>query len=241
MFKRLSRIVVTAFTLSLAVTGVIRADDAPAPTAGSGPDVALKTTVDQIRGMIRENFQAYKADSTKFYKAVDDVVVPRFDVPKIAQEVLGQNFRAATPDQRTRFGTAFKNMLVRSYANAMLDYNDSVSVSWGSPRISADGQEANVASTLTQSNGQPLVIAFRVHKVADDWKIIDITVENVSLVLNFRTQLNSEIHRTSLDDVIGRMEKGEFNAHKGQQQTAPAAGNGGSALEQTTRRLNATA
>jgi len=32
----------------------------------------------------------------------------------------------------------------------------------------------------------------------------------VSLITNFRTQLTAEIKKTSLDDVIKRMESGEF-------------------------------
>ena len=47
--------------------------------------------------------------------------------------------------------------------------------------------------------------------------MFDIAVENISLITNFRTQLNAEIKRTSLEDVIKRMESGEFA------QTAPGA------------------
>jgi len=42
----------------------------------------------------------------------------------------------------------------------------------------------------------------------DEWKIYDITVESISLVTNFRSQVTSEIKRTSIDAVITRMETG---------------------------------
>lgn len=198
----------------LGLAGPARADAAPA----LAPDVALKSTVDQIRGMIKQHYPEYKADQGKFYQAVNDVVVPRFDVDGISKLVLGANYRSATPDQRSRFAAAFKDMLVHTYANAMLDNYNSVNVTWLTPRISADGTDAAVNTSLTRDNGQSFAIGFRVHVVDGDWKIVDISVENISLVLNFRTQLNSEIKRTSLDDVITRMQNGQFKASDKPQQ-----------------------
>ena len=198
-----------ALLLALGLTGAAQAAD-PAPA--QAPDVALKTTTDQIRGLIKAHYAEYRADQAKYYKAVDEVVVPRFDVPGIAKLVLGMNYRSATPEQRDRFSKAFKNMLVGSYANAMLDNYNSVNINWMPPRLAPNATDAAVNTSLTRDNGQSYAIGFRVHLVDGDWKIYDIAVENVSLVLNFRTQINSEIKRTSLDDVITRMESGQFKA-----------------------------
>jgi phospholipid transport system substrate-binding protein len=203
-----------ALAMLLGLAGPAGADGAPA----QAPDVELKATVDQIRGLIKQRYGEYKADQSKFYQAVNDVVVPRFDIDGISRLVLGPNYRSATPDQRARFASAFKDMLVHTYANAMLDNYNSVNVTWMTPRISADGGDATVNTTLSRDNGQSYAIGFRVHLVNGDWKIVDISVENISLVLNFRTQLNSEIKRTSLDDVITRMQKGQFKASGNSQQ-----------------------
>ena len=210
MIKLLTR---PLLAFALAVTASLGMAAAQADTApAQAPDVALKTTTDQIRAMIKDHYAEYKADQAKFYQAVNDVVVPRFDVPGIAKLVLGVNYRTATPDQRTRFATAFKDMLVHSYANAMLDNYKSASINWMPPRLAPNATDAAVNTTLSRDNGQSYAIGFRVHVIDGDWKIYDITVENVSLVLNFRTQLNSEIKRTSLDDVISRMQNGQFKS-----------------------------
>ena len=197
-------IMTLAFVLGLA--GAAQADTMPT----QAPDAELKAATDQIRGLIKGHYAEYKADQAKYYKVVNDVVVPRFDVPGIAKLVLGQNYRSATQEQRDRFASAFKDMLVGSYANAMLDNYNSVNITWMPPRASANATDVAVNTSLARDNGQSYAIGFRVHVVDGDWKIWDITVENVSLVLNFRTQIASEIKRTSLDDVISRMEKGQF-------------------------------
>lgn len=201
MIKRLLSL---AFASALAVAGAAAAD---APQA---PDVALKNTTDQIRSMIKDHYSEYRADPNKFYKAVDEVVVPRFDLPYIAKLVLGANYRTATPDQRTRFASAFKDMLVHAYATAMLDNYNSAKITWDAPRMEANGGDGSIGSHLVKDSGQNFDIVFRVHQVNNDWLVYDLVVDNVSLVFNFRTQLNSEIRKGGLDDVIARMVKGEF-------------------------------
>jgi len=203
-------------TVFLGMTAA-RADAVPAQAPAQAPDVALKATTEQIRGMIRDHYAEYKANSAVFYQAVNDVVVPRFDVPGISRAVLAINYRNATPDQRTRFAAAFKDMLVHSYANALLDNYKSVKIEWMPPRM-LNATDAAVNTSLTRDNGQSFAIGFRVHVVDGEWKVLDITVENVSLVLSYRTQLNHEIATSGLDDVISRMQNGQFKPDSDQSQ-----------------------
>ncbi|MDR3419602.1 MAG: ABC transporter substrate-binding protein [Nevskia sp.] len=205
MIQQTTRRVFLCLGLGLSV-GAAVADATPA----QGADAAVKSTTEQIRVLIRQHHDEYKANQAKFYQAVNDVVVPRFDVPYIAKLVLSKNYRTATPDQRTHFANAFKDMLLHSYANAMLDNYDSAKIDWMPARLSDDKSEAAVNSTVKRDNGQTYAIGFRVHAVDGDWKIYDITVENVSLVLNFKTQIDAEIKRSSLDEVIARMEQGQY-------------------------------
>ncbi|WP_293369295.1 phospholipid-binding protein MlaC [Nevskia sp.] len=181
---------------------------AGAQAAATTPDQALRGTTEQIQKLIKDNYKTYRADLPTFYKAVDDVVVPRFDVPYITQLVLATHYKAASPEQRTRFAAAFKNMLVRAYGNAMLDNYASIQIEWLPVRV--DGDKALVNTSMSSGAGQKYAIGFRVRKVNDDWKVFDIAVENISLITNFRTQLSAEIKKTSLDDVIRRMETDDF-------------------------------
>lgn len=176
------------------------------------PEAALKESTEKLQTLIRDNYKDYRADSQKFYQVVDDVVVPRFDVPYVTKLVLATNYRTASAEQRSRFSEAFKNMLMRSYANAMLDNYNSVKIEWAPPRLAPGATDTVVNTKLARDNGKPYEIGFRVHVSHDEWKIYDIIVEDISLVTNFRTQLNSEIKKTSLEEVIARMEHGDFVA-----------------------------
>ena len=183
-----------------------------AHAAAPAPDELVKTTTATLQKDIGANHVKYKANLPAFYKVVDDIIVPHFDVPYIGKLVLARNWKTASEEQRTHFQVAFKNMLIRAYANALLDNYDTVDVQWQPLRMTPETTDVTVNSTLNRKVGQPIHIGFLMHTVESDWKIYDITIENVSLISNFRAQFASEIKKTSLDDVIKRMETGEMAA-----------------------------
>lgn len=176
------------------------------------PDQVAQESTAQIQQLLRDNHAKYRADNKLYYKVVNDVVVPHFDVPYIGRLVLGRNSKTATDEQRTRFQNAFKDMLIRSYANALLDNYESVKVTWQPLRTAAGATDVTVNSSLLRDGKPPVPVGFVMHLVNNDWKIYDITVENISVVINFRTQINAEIQKNGLDSVIARMESGEYSA-----------------------------
>jgi phospholipid transport system substrate-binding protein len=199
----ISKIILSLSTALIAVSA--QAADIKAPD-----QVAQEATA-QIQQLLHDNHAKYKADTKLYYKTVNDVAVPHFDVPYIGRLVLGRNAKTATDDQRTRFQNAFKDMLIRSYATALLDNYETVKLSWQPLRSTAGATDVTVNVSLLRDGKQPVPVGFVMHLVGSDWKIYDITVENISVVLNFRTQINAEIQKNGLDSVITRMESGEYS------------------------------
>lgn len=181
-----------------------------AETAGPAPDVLVREVTARVQADIAENREAYRADPAKLAAMIDEQVVPHFDVPRITRLVLGQHGRGASPEQLARFGEAFKTMLFKSYASALLEYQDSVRIEWRPLNLPADASRATVQSTLIRSDAAPVPVSFVLQKTAQGWKVFDITVENISLINNFRAQLHGEISRNGLDAVIQRLEGGQM-------------------------------
>src|ERR1043166_7232060 len=129
----------TGAVLSLAALNVPAAGAPPA--AAQSPDQIVRDTTEKMQDLIRKNHEKYKADQAAFYKVVDEQLVPHFDVKAIAQQVMGRHWRSASEDQRNRFTEAFKVMLIRSYANTLLDNYDMVKSEWQPLRMSADATD----------------------------------------------------------------------------------------------------
>lgn len=196
--KKLLLTLVTALGLAVTVQA------APTP-----PDQMIKTSTDTLQGLISKNVEKYRSDKPGFYKVVDEVIVPHFDTKYIAQMVLARNWKAASPEQRSRFEVAFKTMLINSYADSLLTYYDSVSAEIKPPRMAAGATEATVGTSLIRKNAPPIALVFATRLVGQDWKIWDISVEGISLVTSFRSQINAEVQKNGLDSVIAKMESGQ--------------------------------
>jgi ABC-type transport system involved in resistance to organic solvents, auxiliary component len=198
MFKHVTTILLSTLLLFTAL-----------PTlAATGPESVLKSTVEQLQNQIQAHHSEYEADRDKFYKLVNNKVVPLFDVPYISQIVLARYWRQATPQQRQEFQKAFTRMIVRSYADSLLENANSVQVDWKPTRTSDNGKRATVNTVLKRNDGQSYPIGFSMRLTGGQWKIYDITVNGLSLALNFRSQLSSEVRREGLDKVIDKMESG---------------------------------
>jgi len=187
-----------------ALTAVSVAAAAPVP-----PDEVVKTTTERLQKEIGAREKEFKADPTKLYAFVDEVVVPKFDTKYIAQLILARHWKQASDDQRKRFQAAFKDMLVHSYANALVEYHTQVTAEWQPLRMAPDATDVTVNSRLLREGKPPLPIGFAMRLKDGEWKVYDIVIENLSLVTSFRGQINSEIKRTSLDALIQRLESGQ--------------------------------
>jgi phospholipid transport system substrate-binding protein len=188
---------------------------ATAAFAITPPDEVVKATSARLQKDIHERQVEFKKDPKKLYAYVDDVIVPHFDTRYIAQLILARNWKGASEDQRTRFEKAFKDMLVHGYADALVEYHDSVKAEWQPLRMAPDATDVTVQSRLMREGGKPpLPIGFAMHLKDNDWKVYDIIVENLSLVQSFRSQVSSEIRRSSLDAVIQKLESGQTIAPK---------------------------
>lgn len=186
-----------------------------AQAAPNAPDEVIKTAVTKVQGLINKNHAQYRADMGAFYRMVDGEVVPYFDVRYIAQLVLGKAWKTANDEQRARFTESFKNMLIRSYANAMLEYKDSVKAEWKPLRMAADATDVAVNSAIMREGKPPVPVTFMMRLSKDEprsWKVYDITVEGISLVTNFRGQISQEVKKNGLDSVIARMDSGAYVA-----------------------------
>ena len=122
-----------------------------------------------------------------------------------AQLVLGRHWRDANDEQRTRFIDAFYGSLLRKYADGVLEFNqDRVEVLPFRGDLSKP--RTTVKTMVTLDDGTKVPVNYGMVKRESGWLMFDVTIEGISYVRNFRTELNAEIQATSIDAVIERLE-----------------------------------
>ena len=171
------------------------------------PEAIVKIASEKLLIEVRERNLEFRADPEKFYGFVDKVIVPHFDWPYITRLILARNWGSATEDQRARFASAFQTMLIRTYADALLEYHDAADVQWLPTQAGTTDKDLVVRSQLNRADGRPPIpIGFAMLKRDEAWKVYDITIESSSVINSFRGQYNAEIRANGLQGLIERLE-----------------------------------
>jgi phospholipid transport system substrate-binding protein len=192
VFKRFIPFLATA-ALTLAAAAPARAADAPADTL-----------VRQISVEVIDTAKADKAiqagDLSRIATLVDSKVMPHVAFDVVTRSAVGPKWREATPEQRAKLQAEFKSLLVRVYAGALSQLKDqTVEVT---KTVPVPGGNQVVVQTEVRGKGEPIKLDYRLDKLADAWKIIDVNVGGLWLVQNYRTQFAQELTKGGLDGLI---------------------------------------
>jgi phospholipid transport system substrate-binding protein len=93
---------------------------------------------------------------------------------------------------------------VRTYSNAISAYQGQtlkVLPSHGKQ----DPEETVVRTQYIRAGGQPLPIDFTMHQKDGTWKVYDIVVEGVSLVITYRSEFDAVVKQEGIDGLIKRL------------------------------------
>ena len=70
----------------------------------------------------------------------------------------------------------------------------------------ANATQATVRTEVKRSNGTKVPVNYTLRKTDSGWKAWDVTIEGISYVKSFKTDLSSEVEQKGLDEVIQRLE-----------------------------------
>ena len=193
-----------AALLALAIVAIGPASAADERAAG--PQQVVETAANEVLDVINGRRDELRKNPEELYALVEDILLPHFDIEYASRLVLARSWRDATEEQRERFRSAMYDSLVRTYADGLLDFTaDSLKVL--PMRSDPDGDKVTVHTEVTLEDGTRAPVNYVMHKVDGQWKVFDVFIEGISYVLNYRKQLDAEIRRQGLDDVIERLEK----------------------------------
>lgn len=193
-------------TLMVMVASILAGSMALAASTGSA---AAQQLVMEVTSSIVEELtsrrESLRNDPQGVHDLVDRLVLPHFDFERMSRRVLGKRWKQASPEQRRRFVSAFRSMLVRTYAT-MLDQYRGQTLTWLDPVARKKDDEIVIPVQINLSASQPARVAYLMHGNGTDWKVFDVAVDGVSLIKNYRSSFRSEIARHGIDGLIDRLE-----------------------------------
>ena len=131
-------------------------------------------------------------------------MLPYIDFEEATRLAVGRAWAKATPEQKKKLVSEFRNMLVRTYSNAIGEYQGQTLKVLPS-RGKQDPQDTTVRTQFVRAGAPPLPIDFQMRKADSTWKVYDIAVEGVSLVLTYRSEFDAVVKQDGIDGLLKRL------------------------------------
>ena len=182
--------------------------------AGLPPDQLIKATSEEVLTVLRADADIAAGNTSKVIDIVEAKVLPHFDFERMTRLAVGKNWRNASDLQRQSLTTAFRTLLVRTYAVALAQFRDR-NVDYQPLERAPSGPDVIVHTTVATPQGKPINMDYRMGVVGDDWKVYDVLVDGVSLVINYRSMFDSTVEEKGIDGLVSLLEEKNSAARNG--------------------------
>jgi len=169
------------------------------------PDVLVKNVTLEVVDLIAKDKEIKSGNRAKLIQLVEVKVLPHFNFASMAALAMGQGWNKATPEQKKQLTEEFRTLLVRTYASALAAYSEQ-KFEFRPLRAKPSDTDVTVQVRVLQPGSQPVPIDYSMEKTASQWKVYDVMVGGVSLVVNYRTEFSNVVRASGIDGLIRELQ-----------------------------------
>ena len=173
--------------------------------SAANPVDILQKSANQVITVLANHQKELHDKPAIINKAVHEFILPQVDVAGMSRSVLGRNsWNNANSVQREEFAKLFTELVIRTYATPLANYKDETIVFTPSSKTPS-GRFTKVSSIITSGSGKKITLIYSLVLINNQWKIYDFSVEGVSLLQSFRTQLAQVLNQSSMEQLLKSM------------------------------------
>ena len=175
-----------------------------AVAAVSDPQQMVRETGDKVLAEVTARKAELEARPELIYPLVESTVLPHFDFREMSQSALGRFWRDASEDQKAGITREFRELLVRTYASALLGYSGQ-QIEYLPAQFPADATNVMIPTRITSAGAPPVPINYRLKLEDSRWMVYDVVIDGVSLITNYRSQFAAVVRRNGIDGLIATL------------------------------------
>jgi len=177
--------------------------------------VSLQHTVDETLAILNDKSLARDARLQR----LENIALDHFDFPKMTQLVLGKNRAQLSEAEQHEFMEEFRQHLSLTYGKQFDRYTANEKIEIGDGRLESN-KDVTVRMRITGGSApaEGVRIDYRMRANADKWLVIDVIPEGVSMVQNFRSQVQEIVTQKGVSQLIQTLH--EKNAERAQSANA---------------------
>jgi phospholipid transport system substrate-binding protein len=200
-----SAFVAAAAAALLGAAALAQASVAPAEEEARG---FVQSTIDDVLAVLHDGALSQEQKKDR----VESIAYERFDFELISRFVLARNWNSMSEQQQRDFVAAFKKHLSATYRDTLDEFRDEkITIEGSRPEARGD---VTVMTKVRQGSGDTKV-DYRLRKTDAGWRGIDVIIEGISLVQNFRTQAQEIISAEGADALIQKLRNKQIQLDAG--------------------------
>lgn len=165
------------------------------------PEALVRRITGEVLGEMKSDKALQAGDKQKAIALAEEKVLPHVDFEEATRFVMGRAWSRATPEQRARLMAEFRRLLIRTYANAFKGYGGQ-EMEVLPLRMHPEDTEATVRNRYLRAGAPPVMVDYAMRKTPEGWKIFDVAVEGISLLMVYRAEFAEQLRRAQIDDLI---------------------------------------
>lgn len=189
----------------------------------SDPKAVVQKMSDDVVLILGKEDWPLREDLNRIYHLADEHILPHFDFDRMSYLTLGKLWKQLSEQQQQDFQQEFKQLLVSTYIGALLEFSaDTDVIFYEGVKVSPKNKNVVIVlSGVRRTNSTLVNIAYRMYRTEGVWRIYDVSVNGVSLVVNYRANFAGQIRSEGIEGVIKTLR--EHNQSKGIIATESAA------------------
>lgn len=172
---------------------------AAATPVDAGPREAMQQVIDEVLAVLNDE----SLDSQRRRAAIEDIAYVHFDMPTVSRLVLARSWKRFSPEQREQYVEEFKTYLSNNYSSR-IDRYDQEQVEILGTRDEPRG-DVTVKTRIVGGEFENALVDYRMRQKEGQWRIIDVIIEGISMVSNFRDQFKEVLSRGGPEHLLAKL------------------------------------
>ena len=177
------------------------------PTIGiADPDYSaalnlVQGTTEKLVKAIKEKKPEIVKDMGVAYDIAQQLVLPHFDIERMSKYVLAKEWGSASDEQKQKFMNEFKQLITNTYTRSIVEFSDET-IDYLPVKPGNKVERVTIQTQVKPSTGKVIPIDYTLSIKDGSWKVIDVRIEEVSLVINYRSTFTRDIRKDGLDQFL---------------------------------------
>lgn len=176
------------------------------PAHGTQPLDTLQKPIDEVVGILKDPRYQDAAQKESQREKLWEIIRNVFNFSEISIRTLAINWKKFPPEQQKEFTDVFSEFLGNIYLKKIQGEFNNEKVVYLSQEILTDSK-ATVKTKILRENNIEIPVEYSMLLQNGVWKIYDVRIEGVSLVINYRTQFKEILLKESPAQLISRIKK----------------------------------